>query len=904
MSRIQTPTVNVNPNVELASREAPTIVYQPEPYVPETYFDYEQLSNVLGAGVQAAKTFLNIEREAAQTARQNEILKFKTGLSQAKLKATQIAEETGSFTDQPIKDFLSTYDYDKSLDEIKILMNSEWQGLAEFSIETEQKRAELVRKNNTDILSFEFQTAMDRMVQNFHSLDPKTQQILLNSANDPEAMIALTVAQFDQETLARWNTIETVDRGALIKTLADDVNRASASLRDINKEINDRATASKVVALDAVRTASILQTAYMPPSGDGVGPVRTIEDEYQIYLATRMEMDRTITEDKVIADWTNMLRNAAIRVAESPEASPEAVDRFRQVVEADSRITGDSKGTILSTLKTAMELKITEKYEPGIDRAVAGNDLQMLDYMQDMLKTDPLVNPRKRADLDIRINGARKQIANQNLNEVLSNEYANMRLRMMDGELTAADLLQFESELMGKLLFDNQVRDSKGNPVFDQTGKPIKAQDIASVMKLADEARDRLEKENTQMVRTIDAVQVQGIEAKLMAEAQAGRFNPTQLTQEIRVFPSDQQEKILSNMDQWFKTEYLPAIQQALMTKYKLTVWDVPAGQQYPGNLRDRDSAHAEFIAMRVSWANVGGDREFGNHIRQDLFGSLSSDMEKTGASPGLRDALSMYRMRGQIGTEQLVKFFGDNDLAKEYMIVLRDTDAAVRRGMDVNEAFKDATQRYRLDPARVEFLTRLSPTEMDKLSVELQAKLDSYGDQAIQDSYPLVRHIFLNAALVTAPPESTIDQRIELANEAIDSQLTVRGNSILPVSDLNSMNQGPTFVSVAAEYLTGIEDAAMVVVDFDRNTGEYIYALRNKAGNSIATKEFPDMPELSNVRTFKLSDFKNERLQEAVVAETPKRMKRDEAKAKQEFRDRMMRGGYKPGFIDVYGGP
>jgi len=63
-------------------------------------------------------------------------------------------------------------------------------------------------------------------------------------------------------------------------------------------------------------------------------------------------------------------------------------------------------------------------------------------------------------------------------------------------------------------------------------------------------------------------------------------------------------------------------------------------------------------------------------------------------------------------------------------------------------------------------------------------------------------------------------------------------------------------------------------------------------------------MPELSNRRTFTLSDLQNKELNKAVVAETPKNMKRAKERADQKFRDKMMRTGGKPGFVDVFGGP
>lgn len=903
MSRIQTPTVTVNPNVEMANREAPTIVYQPEPYVPETYFDYEQLSNVLGAGVQAAKTFLDVETRAAEQARQNEILQFKTGLSQARLKATQIAEETGSYTAQPVKDFLSTYDYENSIGEIKIMMNSEWEGISEYNIESEQKRQELIRKNNTDVLSAQFQFKLNTLIENFDNYDTASQQTLLKLANDPEALLNTVISQFDNETLARWNSIETVDRDALTKTLADNVNRATNDLRKKDKEVRDRETASKVVALDSVRTGSLLQTAFMSPPGDGGGPMRTMEDEYQIYAAARMELDRTITEDKIVDDWTNMVRNATIMVSDDPNTTPEQVKRMRDVVFDDPRIKGPTRDTILKSLDTTIDKKIANKYDPAVDMAVFNNDIQKLDYLHDSLVADPLASAERKGNLLIKIQGAYKQIATKNRQKALDLIVATTRSKMEDRTLTERELLDVQSEMMNKMAEMNEVTNGR-NHVLTTPDGPVTIEDTGSMFKRADDAIDDLRRRNESLIRSDQTVQRQDIENTLITEAMNGKFDAKRIMQEVAVFPTDDKEKILSSMNDWFKTSYLPSVQQALIQKYKLPVWDVPAGQPYPGDPVQRDRAHAEFTALQVYWANVGGGKDYGERIRQDLYGSLLSQMETTGASPALKDALSIYRMRMTIGRDQTLKLFGGNDQAEEYMKILAEVDSSTRMGMDINEAFKDATQRYRMDPLRTEVMSRPGASDLEKIEVALQETLDGFEGQAIQDSYPLVRHVFLKAALMEAPQYATADERITLAQEAVQAQLSARDNSILPAADLARLNQGPTFVSVAIEYLTGIEDAAAVAVDFDPNTGEYIYALRNSSGNSIATRDFPEMSELSNRRTFTLSDLQNKKLNEAVVAETPNSMKRVKERADQKFRDKMMRTGGKPGFVDVFGGP
>lgn len=879
MSRIQTPTVAVNPNVELANREAPTIVYQPEPYVPETYFDYEQLSNVLGAGVQAAKTFLDVETKAAEQARQNEVLRFKAGLSQARLKATQIAEETGSYTAQPVKDFLSTYDYENSIEEIKIMMNSEWEGISEYNIESEQKRQDLIRKNNTDVLSAQFQFKLNTLIENFDNYDTASQQALLKLANDPEALMRAVISQFDSETLARWNSIETIDKDALTKTLADNVTRATSDLRKRDKEVRDRETASKVVALDATRINSLLQTAFMPPPGDGVGPMRTMEDEYQIYRATRMELDRTITEDKIVDDWTNMVRNAAIMVSDDPNTTPEQVKRMRDVVFDDPRIKGVTKDTVLKSLDTTIDKKIVNKYDPAVDMAVFNNDIQTLDYLHDSLVADPLASTQRKGDLLIKIRGAYKQIATKNRQKALDLIVATTRSKMEDRVLTERELLDAQSEMMDKMVEMNKVKNGRGHILATPDG-PVTIEDAGAMFKRADDAVDELRRRNESLIRSEQTTQRQDIENTLITEAMNGKFDAKRIMQEVAVFPTDDKEKILSSMNDWFKTSYLPAVQQALIQKYKLPVWDVAAGQQYPGDLVQRDRAHAEFTALQVYWANVGGGKDYGERIRQDLYGSLLSQMEETGASPALRDALSIYRMRMTIGRDQTLKLFGGNDQAEEYMKILAEVDSSVRMGMDVNEAFKDATQKYRMDPLRTEIMTRPGSSDLEKIEVALQETLEGFEGQAIQDSYPLVRHVFLRAALMEAPQYATADERIALAEEAVSTQLSARDNSILPAADLARLNQGPTFASFAASYLTGMDDVALVAVDFDPNTGEYVYALRNSSGNSVATQEFPDMPELSNKRTFTLSDFQNKKLQEAITAATPKMMKERTRKA------------------------
>lgn len=884
MSRIQTPTVAVNPNVELASREAPTIVYQPEPYVPETYFDYEQLSNVLGAGVQAAKTFLDVETRAAEQARQNEILRFKRGLSEARLKATRIADETGQYDDQPVKDFLSSYDYENSMEEIRILLNEEWTGIAEYNIKSEQERQKLVAKNNTDVLSTVFTGRLTQFDTNFDLLGTEAQNQLLRISTDPDQVFGFVIDQFTPEELGRWNSLTTIDRDALTQKLADNVSGFMQNMETRRTKVRERKNAMLVEQLDSVRSNTLLR------SMAGLEPSTYVERElgdrehYDIYVATRMEIDRGISIDKINKDWENVVRDAVVRAEKAP---PNVIENLRQFVRMDDAISGEARNTMMNTLDAALTKSIDNVYVPAMDTAIMQDDPFAIASIVEQVSADPLASDDQIIKLKTKANQAYRDIQTKRRDLGIGDVSVKWRGVMEQRELTELELQQARIEMFQTGQSMNSYVDTEGN-----------TQDVenpAQFMANIDKQYDALKTANEKMVRAVTSAQIDGIKGRLMQEIVGpmgampgrtgpvstfripGQFQPDRIMSELMAIPEDERAKATRELNTWVQSQYFPTVRQALMQKYGLESWDAPAGGKDPKAL-DRERAYAEFTAMRVFWAYSGGDRDFKTSIQTNMYNQMQRKVEEVGASRTLLEALNVYR--SGVPRDYLREFFGGNEQADEYLRVLSEVDAAVRNGADINEAFKDATQAYRLDPRRSRIVASLGVSDSIAIEQALADKIDDLGVE-MQDAIPIYRHVFLNAALMQAPPGVDADARIAAGEEAVDSMLTVAGNSIVPTADLARMRHGPSYFDASVYFMTGMTDAVAVVVDVD-NSGRYTYALRNSSGNSIAIKE--NIPGIGGKRTFTLEDIESEQVRSRIVASIPERLRMIEV----ETRNRM----------------
>lgn len=96
MSQFQTPNVPVNPNIPAANLQVPQITYGYQPYQRPNLVQYEQLTNVLQAGLEATQAFINysiIDRDLEQNMISQTAKKlsgqFKRDVAEAKAKDAQ-----------------------------------------------------------------------------------------------------------------------------------------------------------------------------------------------------------------------------------------------------------------------------------------------------------------------------------------------------------------------------------------------------------------------------------------------------------------------------------------------------------------------------------------------------------------------------------------------------------------------------------------------------------------------------------------------------------------------------------------------------------------------------------------------------------------------------------------------
>jgi hypothetical protein len=975
----------------MSDMQAPTIVYGAEGMDETGLIQYQQLTNVLQAGVQATQTFVQYakdmrayEKELAETLKRTEIAKFEIGLTAAAAKVAAVEEETGNYDDSPIRSFIDGYE-GSEIDEISIAVNRNKENLsnetmrrrAQEEIEAARKRAEAEREEaktedleilglqeafskasaeddkarestgkatyaarlkalreykfseesqkrntvlaglmagvsretadiadtdramierakeeqsktqaqtNSKIVSSILTYELKQLAGNFESLSFEAQKTVLKAMSSPGSAAKFIIDRVnDSELSATFASLSALDRVTVVNAAVPEISAVLDKGREIEQKTRKRMTVNKLEQFDAFFQSTVIN--------DLVGywdPAKPLSDIRETYLTNAIGIDPAMNLDEANKRWEDVVRAAAISF--ETQGSPEEIAVMRDAVETDVYLSAESRKVIKDDLATAMTKAINRRYTPDIDEHIAADDETSLISVYDQIKTDPLVSPEAKTAFETKINEGIKGINGRKFSRAVGDQVRSARARIEERELSELEMLQIKAEL-----FEATEESNKYTDIF---GNEQRIHEIPS--KFVDDAYADLVKANKDNVSAELAVRIQAIQQKVMDDVlgsippadgvgpvRPGKFQPTAIMNELMVLPADSREKAVKNLSSWVQTTYFPAVRNALMAKYGLDSLESPAGGVDPQALK-REQANAEFTAMRLFWFSAGGDRDFATSVQQNMFGAIMVPIERTGVTKPLIEALGVYRSASQVGPQKIREFFGNNEQADEYIRILARVDSDVRNGMDINEAFKDATQEYRLDPSRSQVFMQISSGDMLEIQNELSDVIDDWVDQwrgenVAVDAVPIIRHIFLKAALIESMPGSDAQTRINNANAAVEAQLVQVGSSMMPIADINRLNHGPSYVNAAIWTLTGNDKAIAVVVDVQGS--EYIYALRNEHGMSIQIRD--SIPVIGGQSTFTMSDINQEDVRKIVIQDIPIKAAMDaEAAAKKRKAD------------------
>lgn len=473
MSRIQTPTVAVNPNVELASREAPTIVYQPEPYVPETYFDYEQLSNVLGAGVEAAQTFLKtslldreMQEKMAESLEKQRLDGFKVGLEEAIRmdKASQVGEKIQY---NNVKDYLAKWDYESLPADAQILWN---RTLGEY----EEKDLKQQRDFNAKAMASGARESISRILGAAKGNDPTAIGALskIKTFNDAFAFINESVppqtramlGQIDQYSMDVYEG----ELAALASGLIEESSKIGAELRATETLIKGRAAVQ-------IEADSLVGLAGKSPEWkpDDVGKFRgELISGIDRQLATFRTINPVIKQsdaDALINDYAESFVNEAITRFDAKK-----LIGIRDAID-DSSVAIDpvKKKQLVDRLTSEARTKLNDEYNQRIDTARIKGDLKGLEILRRELDIPgQFFNAAQRVELQTKAADALEKAYQQRVQQSFSTEIGAIRTEAEGMDSISSEYIESAGD---RLLNYNETTLVTGTPVVRPEGGGFKS---------------------------------------------------------------------------------------------------------------------------------------------------------------------------------------------------------------------------------------------------------------------------------------------------------------------------------------------------------------------------------------------------------------------------------------------
>lgn len=411
MSRIQTPNVTVNPNVEMVNREAPAIVYEPEPYVPETYFDYEQLTNVLEAGVKASQTFLDIrlldkeleEKALLQSIKQRND-QFRVGFYEAERKDRE-SKVDGKTQYSYRKAYLESWKSDLGslgAEEQKIY-NDAYGDMAESSVEE-------AYKFNSNLIVSNVRGAVSNVTGLADGGDLVMMGVLAN-IDTQEKALAFIKGQIPKADLARLNSMTAYDRNQVESDVAEILSSLIARGQKIR--------AGRVASENKLKKEEAARATGITMAGNIMKPV-----------ATSVE-----TGQPIVSVSSDEIREHLIKGIGEARAGILTVNPTAQASEIDTVINQTIDTTVQVVIESAPSSVLEATRAALMDPSVP-------------------MDARRKMELESRLNTA---INNRMAEEV------NMPMLMFEqtGDITGLELLKMDvlgNELYGKRTNEKGVK--------------------------------------------------------------------------------------------------------------------------------------------------------------------------------------------------------------------------------------------------------------------------------------------------------------------------------------------------------------------------------------------------------------------------------------------------------------
>jgi hypothetical protein len=798
MSRIQTPTVAVNPNVEMANREAPTIVYQPEPYVPETYFDYEQLSNVLGAGVQAAQTFLKtslldreLQADVAARAAKERSDRFRVGLSEATLrdKEAQVGEKLES---RYVRDYLGKIDYESLAPDDQELYNKT------LGERTDQE-LDQQRKFNSDIFVGRFKSRVDQLKGRAQGGDQAAISALANVYDENQAY-ALVESLMDPKELATMRSVDSYDEGVYrskLSTQLADVMGEAARYRAQIKKTEVQMKTDAMVRFTAEGVSDLI----LNPSKDLEDPEAlrsTIEDlasNLQNVRAGARSIDRTLGDVDLDKIQDSMVMMAAEDIISRGSASQ--LFAFRNIMKQGTGIVMDQENRI--KLMEKLDAEVKKKYESELRF-----DLDSLSaaQMDDTSVTTRSQNP---------------MFKNQQLDN-----FANLARSRMYVEGPNGERIQVMDETEVNTMISNQKARIEAQ---DERYVPNKVYADATAIMKTELAKGQNARFDTAMNKINDTMLANGVLPDTpqwnAAYKNLGRFIDVEAAPQMEAMAKNQ----LLNVYGFAPNSLGP---------------DAADDAKVPAHLRMRFNADKAQLRIQAT----------AQHLRLAL-----ASKDSTGSSSST--AISRFRaglvnligpnLEGPIPVElydaavlardpiMRLNVFGagspNGDRLLRFLDMVNSAQGSAS-GRTMTDLMRAAQIEFTFDDARFGWTSIMS---VDRESKFHKLKLDSITGEVLPVSTAWLRNLYastFNDKMLET--NGVYDQARALTGDLLEPLVLSVNGSALPANDIGA--RGAQHVMDMAEVLTGRDDVTFVVVGQDETGTGYLYGLRDMDGDEVTT--------------------------------------------------------------------
>lgn len=969
MSSISTPTVSVNPNIDMMAPQVPIIEYQAGQYFPPNLIQYEQLNNVLQSGVQAANSFLDFvknSRQLSEDLRRQEILKWRTGLAEAKRQSAELslikmreerrpdgtmksegwvpgltnsqgkpvteysievdgrlvpainpyltkdeldevvrASESGAMPSdeiirksvqfandrelmgdslfpqtmyqssiedpsQPLREYLNSIDPEATIDEIRIELDEEKTRLIYSDIEGEQARLDALRKNNADIIAYTFSTYLRQEIFEFADRTTQEQNAMLRIGNDPDRVLDYLKSRIPTEVMNRLNSVDKFEKARLEETLKGDITWFMSQMDDIRTRVRkeesyQRSSANLEVATNRLSIQWLNGSMQVPP--DGVGPYITpyerMENEREQFYAVQDDLGIGIKETD--AGWADLLRRTSVNLQSS--GSSDNIEMFRDWLESQDRISGDTKKAMITELNSAISAKSKAEIEGLMSEAALELNYDGVLQVVRML-TPGSKYERQMLPADFEAARARgwetvRATWKENASRLNSARMADI-LTIAESETELIDesfIVDATSRFLREIRAEdrNVMKDESGNAVIDPSGQAITAFTAEDLLRQVGSLRGDLVaiKESRGKLNTAiltDAVTANVIKSAVESSSpNYGAINERMLS-EIRkrgIAPNSIEEgRAKEVLNQKVQTEVFGTmIEREVDTLrnrgFTFTTLNRERGDP-PDLVRAKAEARSKILYQKLLWDMKSGNTTTIVPFRNTLEQFFSASATERPIMQDHEDAFQVY-LNAESMNLNMVEIFGTSDRDKQFVRGLEMVANKYREGNSLQNALADVGQYFRLEAASADQMIVQLATIPDQRTRMMQQEdhtqawvntsksiLDASNKERRAaglettvfntDGLPYGRMVY-NKAVLEGLTKTFGNMQASIQNgvRVLQETTVLVDGSFLPKEDFGELQ--PSEIRALAKFHAGGQDAIWVVTGYRGQ--EAVYALR-----------------------------------------------------------------------------